>query len=744
LKNNNFSDNAIRILRQRYLKKEDDQVIETLEGMFSRVANNIAQAETQYGEDSSEWSEKFNKVMTEKLFMPNSPALMNAGRPLQMLSACFVYPVLDSIEGIFDAIKYSAMTFKAGGGVGYNFGNLRHEGAKISTTNGTSTGPLSFMKVFNAASEAVKQGGVRRGASMGILPISHPDIIEFINCKEEKDQFNNFNLSVGITNDFMNCVIDDKEFDLIDPHTNKVTKTVNAREIMQLIASKAWLNGEPGVIFLDTLDSDNPTPHLGKIESTNPCFTGDMRLMTVTGYKTFAELAKRPNGLINIINKNNKISQGRVWSNGKKEIIKLTLKYPDDKIKHITCTPNHIFMTADGKECEAKDLLDVALQAQKYYWHKENNPVVIEIEKIKKKEMVYDFSEPITNWGIVEDVIVHNCGESGLLPYEACVLGSINLGLMFKNDEIDWEKLAETVQIAVRFLDDTIDVSNFPIPAVSEAVKLTRKIGIGVMGFADALVKLGIKYDSEEAVNFAHEIFGFVNDQADLASQELAKVKGVYPAWKGSIHSQIGIPRRNAVVTVVAPTGTISIIAGASSGIEPFFALAMERNQADQHMFEVNPLLEEILTKKGLWSEELLSKISKKGSVQGLLEDEQLESLFKISQEIDYKWHIRIQAAIQANCENAVSKTVIMSKDSTVEDVFNAYIMAWQLGCKGTTVYRDGSREDQPLNAGIKEKDASIKEDDNLYTCQGCNSKFEAPPGTCTFCPSCGTKSCSS
>ncbi|MFH0886919.1 MAG: vitamin B12-dependent ribonucleotide reductase [bacterium] len=565
-----LSVNALKVLEKRYLAKDSARkVIETPGQMFRRVAKNIATADSNYdkGADLAKTEEEFYRMMTSLEFMPNSPTLMNAGRQLQQLSACFVLPVGDTMEEIFDAIKNAALVHKSGGGTGFSFSSIRPKGDNVDTTSGIASGPLSFMKVFNVATEVIKQGGTRRGANMGIMRIDHPDILEFIVAKEKTDALNNFNISVGITEKFMEAVERDEDFELINPHTKEVSGHLNAGRVFGLIVTLSWKNGEPGIIFLDRLERDNPTPHIGRIESTNPC------------------------------------------------------------------------------------------------------------------------------------------GEQPLLPYEACNLGSINLSRMLKKEgsktEVDYEKIKKTVWEAVHFLDNVIDMSKFPIPKIQDMVRANRKIGLGVMGFADMLIELGISYDSDDAVAAAGKIMRFIRDEAQEASTALAKKRGPFPNFKGSIYDKPGqLPVRNATTTTIAPTGTISIIANCSSGIEPLFAVSFIRNVMDgTQLIEVNPLFERIAREKDFYSDELMKSIAKHGSIQEMegIPDE-VKKVFVTAHDIAPQWHIKIQAAFQEFVDNAVSKTVNFSNSATTEDVEAVYVMAYKMGCKGVTIYRDGSRENQVLN----------------------------------------------
>lgn len=593
-----FPINAMEVLKKRYLTKDDGRnVVETPGELFRRVARHVAGAEKRFRSavSATEAEETFYDMMRDLAFLPNSPTLMNAGTALGQLSACFVLPVDDSIDGIFGALRHMAKIHQSGGGTGFSFSRLRPKGDMVRTTKGEASGPVSFMSIFDAATGVIVQGGRRRGANMGILRCDHPDVMEFIEAKIDRGRFANFNLSVAVTDRFMDAVRRNGTFDLVNPRTGKRDRKVRARTIFDLIVYGAWRTGDPGLIFDDTVNRRNPTPALGRIEATNPC------------------------------------------------------------------------------------------------------------------------------------------GELPLLPYESCNLGSVNLARMVRDGRPDWERMAETIRWGVRFLDDVIEVNNFPLEEIGAITRANRKIGLGIMGFADMLIRLGIPYNSREAELFARRLMTFIRRESLKASSQLAAERGVFPNYAQSIYARKNLPVRNATVNTVAPTGTISIIAGCSSGIEPLFAISYVRNVlSGTRLFEINPIFEKVARARGIYKREILAEIARWGTlrrIKGIPRD--VKRVFVTAFDVEPEQHLRIQAAFQEHCDNSVSKTINLPAESTIDDVRNIYLMAHRLKCKGITIYRYGSRAEQVLSFRGADGGPVILEEDLVAA----DSEFAGGcmTGTCAF-----------
>ncbi len=904
--------NAIKVMASRYLMKDENlQIKETTSQLFRRVARAIAAPEKKYGgaKKAKEYEEAFYNIMVNREFMPNSPTLMNAGTELGQLSACFVLPVNDSISDIFDAVKYTAIIHKSGGGTGFSFSRLRPKGDVVKSTGGIASGPLSFMQVFNAATEVIKQGGKRRGANMGILRVDHPDILEFITSKEQEGVLSNFNISVAVTDTFMRAVERNGEYNLINPRTGKSAKRLPARAVFNLMVMMAWKNGEPGVIFIDRVNAHNPTPDVGEIESTNPCVIGDTYVFTERGWIHAKDLTagsqvwtpdgwaiiekvidngvqeisklELENGLEIFVTNDHKFMTREGWKAVKdlntEDKIKLVYEFPenygvtfdDRKSEWIgywvgdgdVTSSNHVSLyvgndssladhfspltqelagnctiinargqlrldthrkefanwirkltgielssrsykkevpeiilqadplsqraflrglfSADGaiydsngtptislsstskkllqqvqllllsqgipatltseKKSENKNIKGKsyktmptfrliisgerawtfyknigllgkkAEKAEKLFGNKKQYNTLHRYEYVGIKEIVpagkekvYDIKAPPTFTWITNGVLSLDCGEQPLLPWESCNLGSINLERMMTNGSLDWDKLRRTVRLAVRFLDNVIDVNKYPLKQIEEMTHANRKIGLGVMGFADMLIKMGIRYDSEETIKLAEKIMKFIQDEGRKMSEELGKEKGSFPNFKKSVWAKKYKYMRNATVTTIAPTGTISVIANCSSGIEPIFAVSYVRDVSESlghELVEVNQRFETMMIERGLYSDELIKKISQYGSIQNIKEiPKDVRNIFVTALDITPEWHVRIQAAFQKYTDNAVSKTINFPNWATPHDVEKAFMLAWKLGCKGITVYRYGSRSKQVLN----------------------------------------------
>jgi ribonucleoside-diphosphate reductase alpha chain len=585
-----LSKNACEVLSRRYLLRDKrGNLVESPEQMFRRVAVAVAAAEQGYArQNEAEFLEsEFYDLMIRLDFLPNSSILMNAGTPFGQLSACFVLPIEDTLESIFDSLKHMAMIQQTGGGVGFSFSRLRPQGDALRRTTGNASGPVSFMRVFDRAADTIKDGGKRRAANMAVLSVDHPDIIDFVRARSSEDALSTFGLSVAVTDDFMSRVRNDQEYTLVNPRNGEPVRTIRARVVFDLISETAWRRGDPGLVFIDEINRRNPVRHVGEIQSTNPC------------------------------------------------------------------------------------------------------------------------------------------GELPLLAYESCTLGSINLSHMCDGMHVDWNKLTRVVQLAVRFLDDTIDITMFPLERIEHVTKSNRKVGLGVMGFADMLAKMRIPYDSMKAAELAEELMSYISRCAIETSIRLAEERGSFPNFSGSTWERMGYPRiRNATLTTVAPTGTLSIIAGCSSGIEPIFGISYRREMNDGTVLrETNPVFEQIAEQRGFCDERLWNLISKKGSIRNITEiPRDIREIFPTALDISPMWHVRVQAAFQKYCDNAVSKTVNLPEEATVGDVRDVFLLAHSLRCKGVTVFRYGSRKQQVLQIG-----SPVRHDTNISNAEAYHS------GNCTI-----------
>ncbi|MSP62793.1 MAG: adenosylcobalamin-dependent ribonucleoside-diphosphate reductase [Myxococcales bacterium] len=609
-----WTENALTVLERRYLKRDPEgRVVESPAEMVRRVAHALAAPDSQYGDDPAATEARFFDLIGRLVLLPNSPTLMNAGRESGQLAACFVLPVEDSLSGIFDAVKWAAMIQQTGGGTGFSFSRLRPAGDPVLTTQGAASGPISFIEVFNAATDAIRQGGVRRGANMGILRVDHPDVIEFASVKSDPARLRNFNISVALTDEFVRAVEEGLDYALVNPRTGKAVRRLDARKVFDLIARLAWHSGEPGVIFIDRINAENPTPQCGPMESTNPC------------------------------------------------------------------------------------------------------------------------------------------GELPLLPFEACNLASIDVGKLCDGDEgrcdFDWERLGEAVDAGIHLLDNVVDANRYPLPAIERITRANRKIGLGVMGFADALIRLGVPYDSDPALEVASRLMRFIEERSRAASARLAERRGAFPNFASSRWDRPGAPPlRNATTTTIAPTGTISIIAGCSGGIEPLYAVSFVRRVLDgARLCEVHPLFVARARREGWYSEALMERIAERGSVRGMEGvPADAQALFATAHDVAPIRHLRMQAAFQRHVHNSVSKTINLPHDAAPEDVAAIYREAFRLGLKGVTVYRDGSRREQVLSFGAT--DAAGRSDGRGVVptpCPGCGAVIPtAHQGACTICVQCGYSRC--
>ena len=947
-RNGELTDNARVVLKRRYLSKDrEGNVLEDPEGMFRRVAQNLSQSDLEYGatdEERQATEDAFYLVMSRLEFLPNSPTLMNAGRELQQLSACFVLPVEDSLDSIFTKVKQTALIHKSGGGTGFAFSRLRPEGDVVGSTGGVASGPVSFINAFDAATDVVKQGGTRRGANMGILHVTHPDILSFITSKEDGQHLSNFNISVAVNEDFMRRVEHDQTYDLVNPRTGQIVGQLNAREVFERMTELAWRTGDPGIVFLDRINRDNPNPQLGDIESTNPCVTGDTWVQTSGGPRQVAELVGVPFDAMVDGQAYGTDARG-FFRTGRKPVLLVSTKEgntlrvtADHPVRRVTvktryrteyvwteagelkagdeiqlhdhwgghhwpgayaesdgylmgllvgdgtlkqdkavlsawpgqrtanCEPQRPgslavmtealsatqtlpqrsdfagwsavagrgeyrmslaavqtlafelgmapgekgitpamerassefyigflrgFFDADGTvagsqqkgvsirlaqsdlgrlESVQRMLLRLGIASRIYrerrpfghrmlpdghggrreYATKSQHELVISGENIARfdelvgfadsekrgkltdlpsdykrglnrerftatvtdviadgHEDVFDVAVPGVNAFDANGFYVHNCGEQPLLPYESCNLGSLNLARMVQYDgkdvAINWERMSEVIKTAVHMLDSVIDMNDYPIDEIADMSRRTRRIGLGVMGWSDLLIQLGVRYDSDEALELAEQVMEFIQRETYRASEELCENRGTFPEWERSAYNRGPNPQRmrNSAPVTIAPTGTISIIAGASSGIEPLFALSFVRNVMDRtRLVEGNSYFEAVARNEGFYSEELMEQLAGVGSLEDLEVPGWVKNVFRVSHDIDPRWHVKMQGAFQKYTDNAVSKTINFPHDATVADVAEAYQSAYALGCKGITVYRDGSKAEQVLSTG--------------------------------------------
>ncbi len=694
--------NAIQVLKKRYLTKDErGEPAESPLEMFSRVARAVAQADTAHDPqaDIDAVEREFFNMMVRLEFMPNSPTLMNAGTDVGQLSACFVLPVDDSIPGIFDAVKHMALVHKSGGGTGFSFSRLRPRGDVVKSTMGIASGPLSFMRIFDVTTEVIKQGGRRRGANMGILRCDHPDIMEFITAKQQDGVLTNFNISVAATDEFMEAMKNDGTYLIRNPRTGAVTGSQHARDVFSYIVTQAWRTGDPGLIFIDTMNRANPTPHIGEFEATNPCVTGDTWVMTAEGARQVHSLVRRPLELV--VNGEVHPCDGQgFFSTGVKPVFRLTTREgfslrltADHRVLRAADTARDLTEWTQARDLVVGDRL--VLNDHRGFAHFES--LVPD-----GQEEVFDVRVPDIHCFDANGFVAHNCGEQPLLPWESCNLGSINLRTMVTDGRFDWDRFRRVIHTSVHFLDNVIDMNVWPLPETESITHANRKIGLGVMGFSDALMQLAVPYDSEEALELAERIGAFLEEESHRASMALARERGPFPNYKGSVWERKGMPLRNATTTTIAPTGTISIIAGCSSGIEPLFAISFVRNVIEgTKLLEVNPIFEAVARARKFYSDELMVTIARSGTVQHLTEiPEDVRRVFVTAFDITPEWHVRMQAAFQKHSDNAVSKTVNFASNASIEDVDAAYRLAYKLGCKGITVYRYGTKPEQVLSLG--------------------------------------------
>ena len=734
-----FTDNSVTVMKRRYLVKDPETKVPTEEpdDMFLRVGDDLAEGDRPYGatdEEIAETSRAFYGIMRRLEFMPNSPTLMNAGRDLQQLSACFVLPIEDSLDSIFTRVKQTALIHQSGGGTGFAFTRLRPEGDVVKSTGGVASGPATFIRVYDVATDVVKQGGTRRGANMAILSVYHPDVEKFIIAKRDGHSLGNFNISIGIDRAFMEKADRGESFETVNPRTGKAMGRHDARAIFDLIAQCAWETGDPGLVFLDRINADNPNPQLGEIESTNPCVAGDAVVATTEGPRTAAELEGRP--FVALVNGHQWPSEPRgFFHSGTRRTVELATAgghqvrvTPDHRVRRRTTTGDE---WTEARNVQVGDMLvlnrtgapdgEKSRRAEAMASMRHGGDV-----RTINRELTATSDNPCdrvtsTTQGPVEDVFdvqipginafdanglyVHQCGEQPLLPWESCNLGSINLRRMLTEGEkpvFDIEKIKRVCRTAVHMLDNVIERNAYPVDEIGDMTRATRRIGVGVMGWADALIAMGIRYDSEEAVELAGRIMQEVRRCVDEASMELAVERGPFPEWENSIYAKDDRKMRNSAPTTIAPTGTISTIAGTSSGIEPLFALAYTRRVLDgDTLVELNQDLMQMAERDGFMSDALMKSLTATGTIgDDVAVPDEVRETFRTSQQIEPIWHVRMQAAFQEWTENAVSKTVNLPHEATTEDVAATYRAAWDLGCKGITIYRDGSKDEQVLATG--------------------------------------------